>query len=124
MTLEKIELNISKDFSRTPGPRRREEGEFSGEEFLEKVLKPRFEAALTGGHILHVNLDGAAGYPTSFLEASFGGLARQFGPQKVLDHLELTCTDEPYLEEEIRKYVREELIWEVLLMALCMVAGS
>jgi hypothetical protein len=107
MILEKTELNISKDFSGTPGPRKREEGEFSGEEFLETVLRPRFEAALIGGGILHVNLDGAAGYPTSFLEASFGGLARQFGPQKVLAHLELTCTDEPYLEEEIRKYILE-----------------
>jgi len=107
MTLEKIELNIAKDFSETPGPRKREEGEFSGEEFLERVLRPRFEAAVATSCVLHVNLDGAAGYPTSFLEASFGGLARQFGPPHVLAHLELTCTDEPYLEEEIRKYILE-----------------
>lgn len=107
MILEKLQLNISKDFSRTPGPRKREEGEYSGQEFLETVLRPRFQEAVARSTTLHVNLDGAAGYPTSFLEASFGGLTREFGAELVSKHLELTCTDEPYLEEEIRKYIRE-----------------
>jgi hypothetical protein len=56
---------------------------------------------------LLVNLDGAAGYPSSFLEEAFGGLAREFGGDKVEAILEIVCTDEPYLVDQIKKYVRQ-----------------
>jgi hypothetical protein len=105
MTL--VELSVAKEFSETPGPRKREEGEHSGEEFLETLLRPRFKTAIASGTKLHVNLDGAAGYPTSFLEAAFGALAREFGPAAVEEHLEFTTNDEPYLRDEILKYIRE-----------------
>jgi hypothetical protein len=107
MTAEKLELNITKEFTATPGPRKRSEGEFSGEQFLEELLKPRFVQASKSGAVLHVVLDGAAGYPTSFLEEAFGGLAREFGSDKVDKNIELECRDEPYQEDEIRRYIRE-----------------
>ena len=37
-----MELHIARDFSFTPGPRLREEGTYSGQEFREEILKPRF----------------------------------------------------------------------------------
>jgi hypothetical protein len=107
---QKLELNIALEFTRTPGPRKRSEGKYSGEEFLDTLLRPKFLSATSIGTILHVNLDGAAGYPTSFLEEAFGGLAREFGPSEVDRAIELTCEDEPYLVDQIRRYIREAKI--------------
>jgi uncharacterized protein DUF4325 len=106
MILQRVELNVAKEFARIPGPRKRAEGEFSGEEFLETQLRPRFIEAQQSGATLHVNLDGTVGYGTSFLEEAFGGLAREFGVREVEQHLEVTCTDEPYLQDQIWKYIR------------------
>lgn len=99
-------LSIAKDFSRTPGPRRASEGDFSGEEFL-KLLRVRFREARDAGRSLVVDLDGAAGYATSFLEAAFGGLARENDPQTVLKTLEFKSQEEPDLIEEIQGYIRD-----------------
>jgi hypothetical protein len=107
MIAERIELNIAKEFTRTPGPRYRTEGEYSGQEFLEDLLRPRYVDAKKTGELLRVNLDGAVGYPTSFLEEAFGGLAREFGSKEVEKHLVVMCTDEPYLEEQIHEYIRK-----------------
>jgi hypothetical protein len=104
---QRLELSISGEFTRTPGPRKRKEGEYSGEQFLEELLRSRYQAAVGSGAKLIVNLDGAAGYPTSFLEEAFGGLAREFGSAQVEKTLQFVCNDEPYLEEQIRKYIRE-----------------
>jgi hypothetical protein len=106
-TATRIDLNVAKDFTSTPGPRKRSEGEFSGQQFLEDVLMPKFLLADKQGCILHVNLDGAAGYPTSFLEESFGGLARRFGAKKVLSTVEIVSNDEPYLKDDIARYISE-----------------
>ena len=103
---QRTELNIAKEFSTTPGPRLRSEGESSGQAFLEELLRPRFVSVVESGAKLVVNLDGVAGYPSSFLEQAFGGLAREFGREKVMNHLEIVCTDEPYITEQIDKYIR------------------
>jgi hypothetical protein len=105
--MAKIHLSVAREFTDTPGPRSREEGEHSGQEFLETLLKPKFQQAISQGTKLLVDLDGTEGYATSFLEAAFGGLAREFGPEKVLEHIEFKCDDEPYLEDEIKRYIRE-----------------
>ncbi len=107
MTATNLDLNIASQFSVTPGPRKRTEGKFSGQEFLEEWLRPLFVEALKIGATLRVNLDGAAGYPTSFLEEAFGGLAREFGGAKVRGSIEIDCLDEPYLEEDIHRYIEK-----------------
>jgi hypothetical protein len=107
---QRAELSISGEFTRTPGPRKRTEGDYSGEQFLDDLLRSRYQAAAALGAKLVVNLDGAAGYPTSFLEEAFGGLAREFGSAEVEKTLQFVCNDEPYLEEQIRKYIREAKI--------------
>ena len=99
-------LVVAKDFSRTPGPRRRTEGKFSGEEFLD-LLKARYVEAVKTKAILIIDLDGAAGYATSFLEAAFGGLAREFEPEEVQRTLEIKSDEEPDLVEEIKSYIAE-----------------
>jgi len=107
MTTNRAELSIAQDFATLPGPRKVEDGVNSGEQFLKEKLRPRFIESVKTNSILYVNLDGVAGYPTSFLEESFGGLAREFGPDKVDKRLKFVCEDEPYLDEEIRRYIRE-----------------
>ena len=104
--LEKI--IITKDFTDAPGARSPKDGEYSGEEFLEKLLKPKFEKVMhIEGGLLHVDLDSTEGYATSFLEAAFGGLARIYGINTVLDHLDFKSLDEPGLVDEIKQYIFE-----------------
>ncbi len=105
------EIKISQDFSQTPGPRSRDEGDFSGQEFLETLLLPKFEAVIESEGKLSINLDGTDGYATSFLESAFGGLSRLFkdrlSPNKILDKLSFVSVEEPYLVEEIKEYIQD-----------------
>lgn len=98
-------IKISTRFSETPGARYRTDGDFSGEEFRESILIPEFEKAIEKKEKLIIDLDGGYGYPTSFLEESFGGLARIYGADKVNRCLEFVTDDEPSLEKEIRSYI-------------------
>jgi hypothetical protein len=100
-------LSVAKEFSETPGPRSREEGDWSGEQFLEDVLGPKFDQAAREGTTLMIDLDGTEGYATSFLESAFGGLARRHSSKRVLDVLQFKSNDEPYLIDEIKKYVND-----------------
>jgi hypothetical protein len=100
-------LNVAKEFSETPGPRCRKDGEFSGEEFLENHLNPAYLKARAENGVLLVDLDGTAGYATSFLEEAFGGLARKYPKEEVGKRLEFKSDDEAYLIDDIRTYIRE-----------------
>lgn len=102
-----LKITISKDFSETPGPRFKEEGDFSGEEFLERILLPAYEQVVNENGNLLIDLDGTEGYATSFLESTFGGLARIFPAEEILTRITFKSDDEPYLIDEIKKYVRE-----------------
>lgn len=100
-------INIAKEFSTTPGPRNQAEGDFSGEAFLEKLLEPRYLLLAAPNDRLLIDLDGAEGYATSFLEAAFGGLARKYDPNEILKRLQFKSDEEPFLIEEIQEYIRE-----------------
>lgn len=101
-------INIAQEFTTVPGPRYRRQGPHSGEEFRERLLEPKFDEAQAVGETLTIELDGAEfGYPTSFLEEAFGGLARIKGIEKVQAGLVFVATEEPLLEEEIRRYIVE-----------------
>ena len=101
-------IRIATEFSKLPGPRYKAEGQHSGQDFRERLLRPRFLEAEASQTKLLIDLDGATfGYPTSFLEEAFGGLAREFGINRVLGVLEFQCSDEPMLSDEITRYIRE-----------------
>ena len=101
-------ITISTDFSDTPGARYKSEGKFSGEEFRETLLVPKFCEAVESGKKLTINLDGSYGYPTSFLEEAFGGLSRIYGAKAVLKILEFISHDEPSLVQEILGYIQAQ----------------
>lgn len=97
-------INIAQEYSRTPGGRFEKEGAFSGEEFREKLLIPRYELACSRKEHLKVILDGGYGYGSSFLEEAFGGIVRK---NKNIDVsiIEIVSEEEPQLEEDIKKYM-------------------
>ena len=107
MSFQDITINIANEFCETPGAREIEEGSFSGQDFLQRKLKPKFEEALQKKVKLIIDLDNTEGYATSFLEEAFGGLARLFSPEVVLTTLIFKCFDEPLLDDEIRMYITE-----------------
>lgn len=101
-------LSVARDFSSVPGPRSRDEGPFSAEQFLDELLQPKFNEAEDAGETLLVDLDGGCGYATSFLEEAFGGLARRLSsPERVLKVLKIKSDEEPYLCDDVTKYVIE-----------------
>ena len=99
-------IKISKDFSETPGARYYTEGPYSGQEFREEHLIPKFLNIKDTEDTLTIDFDGGYGYPTSFLEEAFGGLARKFSPKTVLSKLEFISYDEPSLIDEVKDYIK------------------
>jgi hypothetical protein len=85
MKIKKI--SIAQDFSRFPGGRFRDDGDFSGQRFREDFLVP----ALTSSDVVVVDLDGTLGFGSSFLEEAFGGLVRvaKMKKQEIIRKLKL-----------------------------------
>ena len=102
-----IHLSVAEQFSRTPGSRYEREGEFSGEVFRRDVLCPAVRRAMEQGVNLLIDLDGTAGYGTSFLEEAFGGLVRMDRiPAQILRRiLRFKSEEEDYLVEDIFSYI-------------------
>lgn len=107
MNLPQMMIHIATEFSETPGPRSRDEGDYSGQEFLEDILKPKFEEAKKNKQRLLIDLDETYGYATSFLESAFGGLARTYEPNEILETIVFKSNEEPYLEMEIKQYIKD-----------------
>jgi STAS-like domain of unknown function (DUF4325) len=100
-----ITITIANDFSKSPGPRLKVEGAFSGEKFREEILTPKVAEALRDSKVLLIDLDGTAGYGTSFLEEAFGGLIRHdmYSYEDLKKILRFKSQEEPYLIEEVWK---------------------
>lgn len=103
-----MEIIIFKDFTDAPGPRFIKQGKFSGEEFRENLLVPKFKAAISENKKLTINFDGTFGYPTSFLEEAFGGLKEQFDKSLILKTLNFISDDEKSLINEIKGYIESD----------------
>lgn len=85
--MEKFTINIAKDFSTALGGRSKSIGEFSGEAFFEQLLNDKYSEAVAAGEKLYVNLDGTGSYGSSFLDESFGKLARENGVEEVRNNI-------------------------------------
>lgn len=70
-----ITINIANEYTKTPGGRFKSEGEFSGEDFRDGILLPKYLEAVKHNQILCIDLDG--GYGSSFLEEAFGGVSEK-----------------------------------------------
>lgn len=106
-----------RDFSETPGPRSRALGEFSGEEFREKMLEPAFKRALEDRIGLVVDLDGTMGYSTAFIDGAIGELSRQYvrdggAPNEFEAMVKIKSDTRPWYVDISRQYIeagRKEL---------------
>lgn len=107
-----IVLNIAKEYTRCPGARYESEGDYSGERFRNEYLAPKLKEAIEAGVKLEVVLDGSAGYSTSFIEESFGGLIRtdHYTLQDVTEYIIITSNEDPSYIEDINVYW--EHAWE------------
>lgn len=107
--MEPIKLKILTDYTRTPGPRYISEGPFSGEDFRQKVLGPKIKVAISESKKLVVDIDGTAGYGTSFLEESFGGLIRveNIDYKDIMSCLEVISEEDPDYKDEVLQYLHE-----------------
>lgn len=101
-----VKINIAKDFSDILGGRFYSDGSFSGQEFYERILKNSFNKAINKKTKLEINLDGTFGYPSSFIDQSFGELGREYGQKLVQDTLIFISNDQPNLENKIREYIK------------------
>lgn len=105
--MDEFKIVIARDFSPTPGGRWRELGPFSGQAFYEELLKPKFEEAVASNEKLHIDLDGVRSYPYSFLDQSFGQLARDKGIDMVNKVLVFHASE----KEWVIKYLHKE-VWK------------
>lgn len=94
-------FSIAQKFTTTPGLRYRWQGPFSGEQFREEYLDKLYKEFVATGIPVEIDLDGVFGYPTSFLEEAFGGLARIYSPSKVLKAFSFSSDEWPSTIEEI-----------------------
>lgn len=95
-------LNIAKQFSRSPAGRYLTDGPYSGQAFRDGFLLP----ALMQSEIVVVQLDGALGFGSSFLEEAFGGLVREAGFKADALHQKLQISSKlKTYEQRIWRYV-------------------
>ncbi len=107
-----VELNIARDFSKTPAGRSmKAHGNHSGETFRVEKLWPMLQNVIKSNLKLVVILDGTAGYPASFLDEAFGGLIREglCSKEKVNTHLIVEAKNPAYesYKKLIYRYINE-----------------
>lgn len=106
--MEGFVIYIASEYSDKPGGRWKRLGPNSGEDFYDTILLPRFENAIDNGQKLYVYLDGVKSYPSSFLDQSFGELARNKGKEVVNNNIVFKTTDFQWVVD----YIKRE-IWDV-----------
>jgi hypothetical protein len=94
MESTKFKLIIT-EYTEYPGPRYCNQGEHSGEDFYHQKLNSTFYQAISNGNKLTIDLDGTAGYASSFLDEAFGNLVFDFSLDLVKPNLEIISTQEP-----------------------------
>lgn len=108
---EFMKIEVAKDFSRTPGPRFRRLGRFSGEAFRAEIERALSTAA--PNEVVEVWLDGTAGYGSSFLEEAFAGIVRHrlYSPEDLRRRLKIKAKTPLYetYAREARSYFEDAL---------------
>jgi hypothetical protein len=97
-----IKYNFAKEFTKYPGGRYKRLGEYSGEEFREKVLEPIFQENDT---IIELDTNGVVGsFTPSFLDEAFGAISRKYSVDKFKEKVIFL---DKKLEEKTEEYLYE-----------------
>ena len=107
MTIKAI--NIAKDFSEYPYGRHKKYSHTSGVRLRDDYIVPLLESMRKGEcSLIVIELDGAQGYGSGFLEEAFGGLVRLGYPKSMLlDRMSIISLQDPSLIDKIKSYIRE-----------------
>jgi hypothetical protein len=102
-------ISIAKDFSRDLGARYPREADYSGEEFRQRILYPKFCEARSRGEKLEVNLDGTYGIGSGFLDEAFAGLIlnNKISYDDIKRYLVVTTKEDPMCIREVEGYLEE-----------------
>ena len=101
---KEITLKISEIYHKMPmGRYYPEDGDWTGDKFRKEFIEPIFNEY----EKIIIDLDDLYGCPSSFREEAFGGLARIYGIQEVLDKLEFRTSDFPNLIKSIREEIND-----------------
>ena len=90
-------INFVREFTDCPGGRLEIHGDYSGQEFREKILKP----ALQNYDRVKLEMNGAVGFPSSFIDEVFGILASEIGYDVLRAKLVIDLSDDPLAMKEI-----------------------
>ena len=103
-----MEYIIATQFSRTPSARVESEGKYPGQQ-LREIIVPMIKECIEKNETFLIDLDGTAGYGTSFLEEVFGGLVRieHLSYKDLKKHLKIKSDEEEELIEECWSYIED-----------------
>lgn len=101
-----ISINITKDFSKSPWPRLRENWEHSWEAFYEDILSKKF-LELQWDEKLEIIFDGADWYPVSFISEAFWRLYKNQGGDKIFDKIIVVSKEDLLLEDLILRLAKD-----------------
>lgn len=104
-----IKISIAKDFSLYPGARYRTDGDNSGQQFYEDILKPKFNKVWKDSKkTLLIDFDGTFGYASSFISEIFNSLVKDFKNKKViLKKVIIKSEDDPFLIQAVKHIINE-----------------
>ena len=104
-----IKIGVANDFSKYPGARYKTDGDFSGQEFYEVILKPNLSKIWADSNsAINLNLDGTFGYASSFISEIFTSVVRDFKDKELIKKkIVLTSNDEPLLVRTIQQIIDE-----------------
>lgn len=107
-------IKVAEEFTDTPGGRYKANSKYSGEQFREELLFPKYLACLELNEKLLVDLDGGYGYPIGFLEEAFGGLIKmlkdnKLSSKKALKIIKIKSNDEVSLVDKIYTFMKKEI---------------
>ena len=81
---------VAESFSRFPGGRKKNHGDFSGEEFFEAVTKP----LLNQHPFVEFDLSGSEGYSSGFLDEAFGEIGALIGLDEAKRRVRIVASDD------------------------------
>lgn len=108
-----LKIKISEDYTKTPGGRYIGDGDFSGQEFRDKILYPQYMQAIANNEKVQVDFDDCFGFPASFIEEAFGGLVRKINDSnidEIINRFEFISDDEPSLVSEVKDDMKNALL--------------
>jgi len=108
--METNKISVLENFTEYPALRHCSISDYSGEEFYHKVLNDAFVKAYNSGAKLLVDLDGTAGYASSFLDEAFGNLIYDFSLKIVKGSVIIKSDQEPSWKEMIESQTYPQ--WE------------